>query len=275
MSERRVLVTGGTGVLGQALVPLLTQAGERVRIMSRQPAPSGTAYEWAQADLATGKGVEAAATGIDVIVHAASNPVRQTEKVDVRGTERMLRAARPAGVSHFIYISITGIDRIPFAYYQHKLAAEELVAAGPVPWTIVRATQFHEFLDRILGGVARLPLLMPLPTDLQFQPVAADEVAVQLAQVVQGDPAGQLPDVGGPQVHTLGDLARSWLDIRGRRRLIVPVPLAGKTAAAFRSGHATVPERKVGRTTWEAWLRREYRPGKKAENSLAGEVTAA
>jgi uncharacterized protein YbjT (DUF2867 family) len=227
--------------------------------------------------LANGTGLDAAVDGVDVIVHAASNPARQTEEVDVRGTERVLRAAHTAGVRHLIYVSIAGIDHIPFSYYQHKLAAEEVVTAGPVPWTIVRATQFHSFLDSILDGLARLPLLMPLPPSLQFQPVATGEVAAQLAKVVHGGPAGRLPDIGGPEVHTLGELARIWLEIRDRRRLLVPLPLPGKVANAFRKGYATVPERKVGQITWEAWLRRESRMGEKGtgENALAREVKAA
>src|SRR6476661_1815773 len=155
---QRVLVTGGTGTLGRAVVDTFVKRGYTVRVMSRQARPPHAPdVEWAQADLATGQGLAAAVAGVDTIIHAATNspastapakaPARigaaatpagfgrvrdafgggKAESVDVAGTERLLAAARRAGVGHFIYVSIVGIEHVPLAYYRHKLAAEALV----------------------------------------------------------------------------------------------------------------------------------------------------
>ena len=139
----KVLVTGGTGSLGRELTPRLLAAGYTVRIMSRRnPKPGEDArVEWVQASLESGTGLSEAIKGVNVVVHAASNPAKR--EVDVTGTARLLNEARTAGVQQFVYISIVGIDRIGFSYYRNKLAAEHLIEASGLPWTILRATQFH------------------------------------------------------------------------------------------------------------------------------------
>jgi uncharacterized protein YbjT (DUF2867 family) len=128
-SMTNVLVTGGAGRLGSKVVKELTATGYRVRIMSRKPQPPNvlSTTEWAQADLETGQGIADAVTGIDVVVHAASSPFKHTRQIDIDGAQLLLEQARAAGVAHVIYISIVGIDCIPYSYYRAKLAAEELV----------------------------------------------------------------------------------------------------------------------------------------------------
>lgn len=258
MSNLRVLVTGGTGVLGQALTPQLLQAGYTVRIMSRRNAPAGTIVEWAKASLETGEGVTTAVTGSDVIIHAATSAFRRTQQVDVAGTERVLAAARQAGVGHFIYISIVGIDRVPFSYYRYKLAAEKLIESGDIPWSILRTTQFHNLIDLFLHLLARTPFILPVPQDLPFQPMDVGEVAALLVDAVADGPMGRLPDAGGPEVHTLGQMAKAWRQARGLRKPIVHLPLWGKVAAGYQRGYHTTPNRKVGRITWAEWLQRQY-----------------
>ncbi|MEK8108823.1 NAD(P)H-binding protein [Micromonospora sp. M12] len=120
----------------------LLDDGITVRATSRRP-QSGSDVEWVVADLATGDGVAEAVTGVDAVLHLASAPRgRQTHQVDVVGTRRLVAAAGAAGVGHLVYISIVGVDRVPFSYYQQKLAAEQEITAGPVPWSVLRATQF-------------------------------------------------------------------------------------------------------------------------------------
>jgi uncharacterized protein YbjT (DUF2867 family) len=255
----RVLVTGGAGGFGRALVPRLSSRGYTVRIMSRHPAPAGITAEWSQADIESGAGLTAALAGVDVIVHAASSPAKHTQQIDVEGTRRLLQAARAAEVAHIAYISIVGIDRIPYAYYRHKLAAEALVADSRLPWSILRATQFHTLIDSLLRRADRLPLLL-LPTDLRFQPIDVGEAAERMAEVVAAGPACHLPDIGGPEVLTLGALAREWMQARGRQRRIMYLPKPGAFAAALRQGRNTCPDQRYGRITWADWLRRTYTP---------------
>ena len=120
MPMTKMLVTGGTGTLGRNVVQALTETGYHVRMMSRQRQPANVfaATEWAHADLATGQGLAEAVAGIEVIVHAASSPAGHTRQIDIDGTRLLLEQARVAGVSHVIYISIVGVDRIPYAYYR-------------------------------------------------------------------------------------------------------------------------------------------------------------
>lgn len=286
----RTLLTGATGTLGQELRPRLRAAGHDVRAASRSPPTTdggttpddGTGsirdggaadgpgasiegdegaapgdLEWIALDLADGTGVEAAVEDVDVIVHAASAPQGDAEAVDVRGTERLLDAAEDAGVGHVVYVSIVGADEIPFGYYEHKVAAADLVAESDVPETILRATQFHEFVADLLDSVARLPV-WPLPTKFRIQPVAAAEVADALVERTSGEPAGRVPPVGGPEVRTAGELAAAYRSARELRRPIVRLPLPGAVASGFRAGEATCPDHAVGTVTWEDWLAERF-----------------
>lgn len=250
------LLTGATGTLGQVLRPRLNEAGHEVRGASRTP-PGTDDVEWFEVDLTDGTGVQEAVQGVDVVVHAASNAIWRTEATDVRGTERLLEAAEECGVSNFCYVSIVGIDDIPYSYYQAKLDAERAVEASDVPWTIFRATQFHPFVAQLLGAVSRLPI-WPLPTEFRIQPVDVSEVADALVEYATPQPAKRVPDFGGPEVRTLGDLARAYRDERGLNRRIVRFPVPGGAAAAIRAGEATCPDQDVGTTTWEEWLAEQY-----------------
>lgn len=252
-SQLRTLLTGATGTLGRALRPRLRDAGHEVRAASRSPPDETDATEWVATDIATGRGLGTALEDIDVVVHAATAPQGDTEAVDVRGTERLLEAAAAAGVSNVVYVSIVGVDEIPYSYYEHKLTAERAVEASAVPSTIVRATQFHSFVYDLLETVSRLPI-WPLPTDFRLQPIDVGEAADAIVERATLESAGRVPDVGGPEVRTVGELARAYRDAKGIRRPIVRLPLPGKTAAGFRAGGCICPDRAVGSVTWEEWL---------------------
>jgi uncharacterized protein YbjT (DUF2867 family) len=255
----RVLVTGGTGGLGSELVPRLTAAGHTVRLMSRRspPADKPPALEWAQAQLAPPEGLAEAVAGVEAIAHCASSPFRKTYEVDVEGTRQLLEAAKAAGVSHFLYISIVGIDRIPMPYYKMKLAAEKVIEDSGVPYSILRAPQFHSLLDRLLGAMLRLPVGF-LPGNAKFQLMDPGEVAERMVEAIAAGPGGRLPDIGGPEVRAMSDLAKAWLKATGRRRLVLPLPAFGKVASGFRAGLNCAPDARDGRITWEQWLERKY-----------------
>jgi uncharacterized protein YbjT (DUF2867 family) len=251
MNAREILVTGGTGSLGSRVVDRLKEAGEDVRVMSRYRRANTV-----RGDLLTGEGLEEAVEGVGTIIHCASSPLRKTRQVDVEGTKLLLQEAARAGVSHVVFISIVGVDRNPhYPYFRHKLGAERVVERSGLPWTNLRATQFHEFVLRQIRFLELGPVALA-PKGFVLQPIETGEVADRLVELALSAPAGRVPDVGGPEVRTFADLARSYQKAAGRHRRLVEVPVPGKTARAFRQGAQTCPERRYGTITWEGFLHR-------------------
>jgi uncharacterized protein YbjT (DUF2867 family) len=240
-----VLVTGGTGVLGAHAAALLRGRGHEVRVLSRRPG-AGTHV----GDLATGAGVAQAAAGAELILHAASETHR-VGHTDVRQTRELLAAARTA--QHLLYVSIVGIDGIPFRYYRQKLACEHEVQAAPVPSTIFRATQFHELLEEVMRAVERLPLA-PLPLSWRFQSVAAMEVASRAVELIEGPAVGRAADFGGPEVLMVRDLLRTWRAQRAKPRNAVGLRFPGRIYRAFRDGLNTCPDHAEGHQTWAEFV---------------------
>ena len=255
MDERTdVLVTGGSGLLGRLVVDRLRTAGQGVRVLTHR---TPTGHDMVQADLRDGTGLGAALEGVGAIVHCASD-ARASSEVDVTGTRRLVDAALGSGSPHLVYVSIVGVDRIPWRYYRAKRDAERLVAGSGLPWTIQRATQFHPFLAAMLEQLARPPVLL-VPRSFRFQPVDPADVADRLVRQVAAGPGGRAPDLGGPEVLELTDLAHTWLQATGRRRPVLPVPVPGSLGKAFRAGANLCPEHAEGRRTWQEFL--ESRPG--------------
>ncbi|MDQ3913110.1 MAG: NAD(P)H-binding protein [Actinomycetota bacterium] len=250
MSASEILVTGGTGTLGRRVVDRLRADGRQVRVLSRSGRP-GTV----RGDLSTGENLEAAVRGTDTIVHCASNSVK-SRQTDVAGTELLLHEAARAYVAHFVFISIVGVDRNPyFPYYRVKLDTERVVERSPVPWTILRATQFHDLLLMALRFLDRPPAVMAIPRGFRFQPIEVGETAGRLAELALSEPAGRVPDVGGPEILTSAQLARAYLEATGREKRLVGVPLPGKAARAVRDGAQLCPEQRYGTIRWEEFLR--------------------
>ena len=244
-------------MLGRLVAGGLGDAGHDVRVLSRSGKP-GTI----RGDLLTGEGLEEAVDGVDAIVHCASNP-RDARRTDVEGTGRILRAAERSGVSHFVYVSIVGVDRNPIAYYRAKLDAERLVERSSIPWTILRATQFHGFVLGMLGSLDRIPYFMPVPKEYLLQPVEVGEVAIRVTGLALSEPAGRASDMGGPEIRTAASLARAYLKATGRRKRVLEVPLPGKTMRAVREGAQVtrmVPGSVLGHITWEEFLCRTTHP---------------
>ena len=249
-----VLVTGATGGLGRELVPRLVSAGYDVRVLSRQDRPARPdGVEAVRGDVLTGEGLERAVSGVDAVVHSATSAFRRVRRTEVVGTRSLIAAAARAGGPHFLYMSIVGVDRHPYPYYKAKRAAEMTVEAGGLRYTILRATQFHSLLDGLLTRMARLPVL-PVPRGIRFQPVATGEVADRLVMLVDNGPSRHAPDIGGPEVRDLDDLARSWMQAHDRSRRVVHIPVVGRVARAFKAGVNLCPEHADGTVTWEAWL---------------------
>ncbi|MDO0916419.1 SDR family oxidoreductase [Streptomyces sp. DT2A-34] len=240
-----ILVTGGTGTLGRLVTERLRGDGHDVRVLSRHAQPYAV-------DLRKGgPGLDAAVAGVDTIVHCATSPGGGDEKA----AAHLIAAARRAGVQHLVYISIVGIDRVPFGYYRTKLAVETLIEESGLGWTVLRATQFHDLLVRLFVILSKPPVML-LPAGVKDQPVEVTEVADRLAELALAAPAGRVADMGGPEVRTLDSLARAYLKATGRKRAVANVPLWGKGYRGFRSGGHLTRGPGVGKGTFEEYVGR-------------------
>jgi uncharacterized protein YbjT (DUF2867 family) len=248
----RVLVTGGTGVLGRELVARLRERAE-VRVLSRSESP-GTV----RGDLATGEGLAAALSGVEAVAHCATAADYLRPDRDVAQTRRLLAAARDG--THIVYISIVGVDRIRFGYYRAKLACERLIQQSGLPWTILRTTQFHDLALLFLMLLSRWPVAL-VPRGFRGQPVDTGEVADRMAELVLGEPAGRVPDLGGPRVEEAERMVRLYLALTGRRRPVLRVPVPGRIGAGFRAGHHLVAGGgRLGTRTFDDYLRARIGP---------------
>jgi uncharacterized protein YbjT (DUF2867 family) len=234
------LVTGATGALGTPTVTRLRATGHHVRALSRRSGPGLTT-----GDLLTGAGLREALNGVDTVVHLATGP---RGKGDVEAARTLLQVAADAGVRHLVLISIVGIDDIPLGYYRNKVVIERLVRESGLPFSLLRATQFHSFVEALFTAQRAFPVVAA-PT-FPLQPIAVEEVADRLVELAGAAPAGRVADIGGLEQQGVPDLARLWARVTGTRRPVVPLSLPGKLFAAYREGSALVPGPAYGRQTF-------------------------
>ncbi|MEU2556715.1 NAD(P)H-binding protein [Streptomyces sp. NPDC013313] len=218
----KIAVIGGTGLIGSQVVTDLRAAGHEA-----VPHSKSTGI-----DVISGQGLDDALRGADVVVNLTNSPTFDEASPAFFQTsmDNLLAAADRAGVGHFVILSIVGVDRVPeLDYYKAKLLQEQILAAGPVPYSIVRATQFMDFMDAVLswtadGDTVRLPAT-------PIQPIASKDVARAVAEVAAGAPLNGIRSVAGPEVFTLDELGRITLSHKGDDRTVVTDPTAGMFAA--------------------------------------------
>jgi uncharacterized protein YbjT (DUF2867 family) len=256
-----ILVTGATGTLGRLLVRELLAHGREVRAFSRKPNPgapegqstSGTAAqpgepEWFVGDLQTGIGLAAALDGVTTVAHCATSPRGEAQM----GAQLMIAAAR-AGRPHIVFPSVVGAETIRSRYYRDKRAVERLLEDGDLPWTVLRTTHFHEFIDAGLQMQSRFPVML-LSKNEKFQPVAADEVAYRLVDLCSGLQGHHMPLFGGPEILTTTELATAWLYEHKRSRKLLLVNKRGGEHDGWRAGSHLAPDRAVGDQTFAEYL---------------------
>jgi len=235
-----ILVTGGTSGPGRPTVERLRAAGHDVRILSRTP---GDGHH--VGDLATGVGLADALAGVDTVVHLATN-----RRKDLPDTERLLATATAAGVGHLVFLSIVGVDSIPYGYYDDKVASEKAIAASGIPFTILRATQFHSFPGEILGMFGNRLFLK----GVSVQPIGVEDVADRLAELATGAPSGRVADIGGPEILDATDVLHR-LQAAGRApKRVLSIMLPGRAFAAFAAGRHLAGLPGYGTQTFDQWL---------------------
>lgn len=253
-----ILVTGGNGTLGSLVVARLRNAGRDVRVLGRHPMADAPGVEQIAGNLENGNGVDGAVRGIDVIIHCAGQ-----QKGDGERTRTLVEAAKRGGrTPHIVFISVVGADRIPvesaidraqFGYFASKREAEQVIAGSGLPFSTLRATQFHNLVFNAISAVGKLPIPMAFK-GISFQPIDADEVAKRLVEIALGQPLGLTAEMGGPRAYPMVDLVRSYLAAKGKRRPILRVGALGKAAAAHRAGANLAVDRAVGHRSWEEFL---------------------
>jgi uncharacterized protein YbjT (DUF2867 family) len=254
----KVLVTGGTGVLGSAVLRALRQRGADTRVLSRGVAPTGADphADWVVAHLGTGAGVDEACAGADVIVHCATTGGMVDAQDDVRCARMLLDSARRHGVGHVVFPGIVGADRATFfPYYAARIDIEKLLTASAIPHTIIRATQFHEFTAFLLQRFRIGPLVIA-PRGAALQPVDVRAVADRLAAAALSAPAGRMGDVAGPEIMSIDRLARTWHSARGERVRVLraPVPVAvGGLKLLMKERLVSAKAERIG-VSWSDWL---------------------
>lgn len=248
MTNGPILVTGGTGTLGRHLVPRLRDSGRELRLLSRSVRESENGVEYVTGDLLKGEGIENAFDGVKIVIHCAGGP-----KGDDVATRNLVTAMSGSEVQHLLYISVIGADRLPLGYFRAKHGAEQAVTESGVPWTTLRAAQFHDFVYDVARKMAKMPVL-PVPSAIRFQPVEVDEVAARLAELAAGEPAGLVTDIAGPKVYKMAELVRDYLRASGKHRLIMRVRLPGKAGKAYRAGENLNLDAAMGTRTWEDYL---------------------
>ncbi|WP_136043018.1 NAD(P)H-binding protein [Microbacterium sp. A20] len=248
----RIAVAGGTGTVGRHTVEAVQAAGHEVVVLSRSQG----------VDLVTGHGLEAGLAGADAVIDVASiQTLKASAAIEffTAATGNLLSAAADAGVRHVVLLSIVGIDRIPYDYYAGKVAQEKVVEASRVPWTILRATQFHEFAGQMFERAKVGPL--HLAPNARTQPVAAAEVGARLAALAAAEPQGRVRDFAGPREESLAAMVRAFARREGYRGWIPALNVPGPQMAGMRAGHALPgPDADLGVQTFAEWLAEGQRP---------------
>lgn len=218
----RIAVLGGTGLIGSRVVRDLDAAGHQA-----VPHSLSTGV-----DVLSGQGLDEALDGADVVVNLTNSPTFDEASPAFFRTsmDNLLAAADKGGVGHAVILSIVGVDRVPaLDYYRAKVLQEDILKAGPIPYSIVRATQFMEFMDAVLSWTADADTVRLPATPIQ--PIAAEDVAAAVAEVAAGAPLNGVRTIGGPEILPLDELGRLTLSHRGDSRTVVTDPTAGMFAA--------------------------------------------
>jgi uncharacterized protein YbjT (DUF2867 family) len=242
----RIAVAGGTGTVGRHTVEAVRAAGHEAVVLSRSQG----------VDLVSGDALDAGLAGADAVIDVASvQTLKASAAIEffTAASGNLLSAAADAGVRHVVLLSIVGIDRIPYDYYAGKVAQEKIVEASVVPWTILRATQFHEFAGQMFDSAKIGPL--HIAPNARTQPVAAAEVATRLAALAVAEPQGRVRDLAGPREESLADMVRAFARREGYRGWIPALNVPGPQMAGMRAGHALPgPDADLGTQTFAEWL---------------------
>jgi len=250
-----ILITGGTGRLGRALTTRLLQLGyEPFVLSSKQNSLLPPGVKVVYGDLTDASSLQNLKDH-ELIIHCASNPLH-FKSVDVDGTKNLLHALKGGRTKHFIYVSIVGVDKSNNPYYLAKHRAESLVINSGIEWTILRATQFHDFVLNmfIKPFHNRESSTIQIPAGLRFQSVDIGDVVSQLIEVMQAPPTKSIKSIVGPETLTIEEMAERYIDVLGSNSRISTKLLEDGLYSLFRSGANLGSGETTGKISWRSFL---------------------
>ena len=255
---KKILVTGGSGTLGREVVnKLLSQHYETSILTSNPKTVMPDACGIFVGDLAKNTGLKEAVNNKDVIIHCASEP-KDSLKVDIEGTLNLTNAADKNKTRHIIYISIVGIDKSDFSFYKIKSAVEDIIEECRIPFTILRVTQFHNFVLNIINNLENSDGIINVPEGMQFQSIDVREVAGYLVDLINEAAYDLLPGRGGPEILDLGEMVKSYLKISGSTNTFRLSKIKSEMNDMFSSGINLIPSSKYGKITWREFLKTQF-----------------
>ncbi len=250
-----ILVSGASGNLGKCLTTILDREGLHYHITTRKKVQSGEKVLYL--DLQTGEGIDNGCVGKKIIFHLASGTKKADRSTDVLSVQKLIGASLKNKVSHFIFISIVGIEKVPIKYYKFKVEAENIIKSSGVPYTILRATQFHEFIDNMISTFLKYKI-GPLQMNGKNQPIETSVVAEKMFDIYKNGPINNTLEIGGPQVLDFRHLSTSWQKYTHKKKMIIPIPTVGKALSAIRTGALTCSVMNHDSCSWEDYLKQKY-----------------
>ena len=251
----KLLLTGGTGQLGQILLKQLVHSPLWINVLTRNKnIDSTTNLRYITADLGKYETLDTLRTDYDIVVHCASDP-RESDSMDVEGTRNLLKAISGSSIKHFVYISILGVDKTPYKYYQNKLRAENLIQASGIPYTILRIAQFHDFVhNRILTPITGENGSFAIPAGLKFQSIDLIDVCEEIRECIKGGPTNSILQLGGPEVLTITEILEIYKNVIPTNKKITITTALNDFQKLFTTGINLCPDHKKGKITWKDYL---------------------
>ncbi|MGV8093151.1 MAG: SDR family oxidoreductase [Mangrovibacterium sp.] len=252
---KKVLITGGTGTLGREIINQLTRNDFQISVLSSKDKPElPKTVEVLKGDLTDPASLPNAISEAEVILHCASNPMNP-KVVDVTGTRNLIKAIKPNRLKHFIYISIVGVDQSDYPYYQAKYEVEKMIIASGLPYSILRATQFHDLvLHRLIVPADQSNnLQIVIPANMRFQSIDIREVTGKIKELLDHGPVNSTISIGGPEIFTLEEMTQIYLNVFGKQKKIKCNP-EDQSFASFKSGINLCSDQRYGQITWEEYL---------------------
>lgn len=254
---KNILLTGGTGQLGKKILKQFEPNNYFFTVLTRQENTESTGnINYLKTDLAKTASIENALDeNYEVVIHSASNPL-ESGLVDVEGTRNLLKASQKRNVKHFIYISIVGIDQSQYKYYRDKLTAEELIIQSGIPCTILRISQFHDFVLNMIIHPLNIQKDQDLevPLGLRFQSIDLVDVCEKIRELINNEPSYSRVIIGGPEILTIEEIVRIYLDVFKLNNRYKTTLELNHFQHTFTTGINLCPDNRWGKITWKDFL---------------------